>query len=283
MPELRLRGGEVDGLSLHYLVEGRGPAVVLLHGLGGFAASWRHNIAPLAARATVYALDLPGFGRSGKPRAHYGLGYFARALHGFLEGLGISRTSLVGHSLGGAVAVTYALTHPTRVERLALLGSVVPGFTWRVTWRHRLVCAYGLGELVTLCGCAPMYRAAIAACFHAPDPTEVEFLVGHDYGVRTAAAARAAWLGTTRALREELVGRRQDYRRAISTLDLPVMLVHGRQDRAVSPAHCAEAAEGFPRGRVRWLDACGHFPHIERSDVVNAWLEEFLVGRPAPR
>jgi pimeloyl-ACP methyl ester carboxylesterase len=96
-------------------------------------------------------------------------------------------------------------------------------------------------------------------------------------------AARAAWLGTTRSLRTELVDRRADYRRAIATLDLPVLLVHGRQDRAVVPAHCAEAAEGFPRGRVRWLDACGHFPHIEHAPVVNGWLEEFLVGRPAPR
>ena len=180
MPELRLRGGEVDGLSLHYLVEGRGPAVVLLHGLGGFAASWRHNISALADRATVYALDLPGFGRSAKPRADYGLAYFARALHGFLDAIGVSQASLVGHSLGGAVAVTYALTHPTRVERLALLGSVVPGFTWHVTWRHRLMCTYGLGELVTLCGCAPMFRAAIAACFYAPDPAAVEVLVRHD-------------------------------------------------------------------------------------------------------
>src|SRR5919204_37809 len=80
MPELRLRGGEVDGLSLHYLVEGRGPAVLLVHGLGGFAESWRHNIGPLSARATVYAIDLPGFGRSAKPRTGYGLQYFARAV-----------------------------------------------------------------------------------------------------------------------------------------------------------------------------------------------------------
>src|SRR5688500_8379340 len=236
MPELRLRGGEVDGLSLHYLVEGRGPAVVLLHGLGGFAGSWRHNIAPLASRATVYALDLPGFGRSAKPRARYGLTFFARALHGFLDGLGVAQASLVGHSLGGAVAVTYALTHPARVERLALLGAVVPGFAWRVSWRHRLVCAYGFGELVALCGCAPAYRAAIAACFHVPDPAEIDFLVGCDYGARTCVAARAAWLGTTRSLRTELVDRRADYRRAIATLDLPVLLVHGRQDRAVAPA-----------------------------------------------
>jgi pimeloyl-ACP methyl ester carboxylesterase len=283
MPELRLRGGEVDGLSLHYLVEGRGPAVVLLHGLGGFAQSWRHNIAPLASRATVYAVDLPGFGRSAKPRTRYSLAYFARALHGFLDALGISQASLVGHSLGGAVAVTYALTHPTRVERLALLGAVVPGFTWHVSWRHRLVCAYGVGELVTLCGCAPMYRAAIAGCFHVPDPAEVDFLVGCDYGPRTSASARAAWLGTARALRVEMVDRRPDYRRAITTLDLPVLLVHGRQDPAVPASHCAEAADGFPRGHARWLDACGHFPHIEHAQVVNGWLDDFLVGRPAPR
>ena len=283
MPELRLRGGEVDGLSLHYLVEGRGPAVVLLHGLGGFAQSWRHNIAPLASRGTVYAVDLPGFGRSAKPRTRYGLAYFARALHGFLDALGIAQASLVGHSLGAAVAVTYALTHPTRVERLALLGAVVPGFTWHVSWRHRLVCTYGVGELVALCGCAPMYRAAIAGCFHVPDPEEVDFLVGCDYGPRTSAAARAAWLSTSRALRVELVDRRPDYRRAISTLDLPVLLVHGRQDPAVPASHCVEAAEGFPLGRARWLEACGHFPHIEHAQVVNGWLDDFLVGRPAPR
>ena len=104
MPDLRLRGGEVDGLDLHYIVEGRGPAVILLHGLGGFAESWRHTLRTLAGRATVYALDLPGFGGSAKPRARYRLPYFAGALHGFMEALAIREVSLVGHSLGAAVA-----------------------------------------------------------------------------------------------------------------------------------------------------------------------------------
>ncbi|PYN07460.1 MAG: hypothetical protein DME02_11830 [Candidatus Rokuibacteriota bacterium] len=137
MPQLRLRGGEVDGLALNYLVEGRGPAVVLVHGLGGFAESWRHNIGSLAARATVYAIDLPGFGRSAKPRAAYSLAFFARTLHAFLDGVGVTHASLVGHSLGAAVAVTYALTRPARVERLALLSGCVPGFAWRPGWRAR--------------------------------------------------------------------------------------------------------------------------------------------------
>ena len=283
MPELRLRGGEVDGLALNYLVEGRGPAVVLVHGLGGFAESWRHNIPSLAARATVYAVDLPGFGRSGKPPAHYSLAFFARALHAFLDGVGVTHVSLVGHSLGAAVAVAYALTRPARVERLALLSGCAPGFGWRPGWRARLMATPVIGEVLGLCGCAPLYRAAIAKCFHAAVPDEVAFLVDWEYAIRTGAAARAAWLATVRSLSADFVERRADYRRAIATLDLPVLLVHGRQDPAIPAAHCAEVAEGFARATVRWLDACGHFPHIEHAQVVNGWLADFLVGRPAPR
>jgi pimeloyl-ACP methyl ester carboxylesterase len=283
MPELRLRGGEVDGLALSYLVEGRGPAVVLIHGLGGFAESWRHNVASLAARATVYAVDLPGFGRSAKPPASYSLGYFARALHAFLDGVGVTHASLVGHSLGAAVAVTYALTRPARVERLALLAGCVPGFSWRPGWRARLIATPALGEALALCGCAPLYRAAIAKCFHTPVREEVEFLVGWQYAARTETAARAAWVSTVRALGAEFVERRADYRRAIATLDLPVLLVHGREDPAIPAVHCAEMADGFQRASVRWLEACGHFPHIEHAQVVNGWLADFLVGRPAPR
>src|SRR5438128_3637817 len=161
MPELRLRGGEVDGLNLHYIVAGRGPAVVLVHGLGGFAESWRHTTRALADRTTVYALDLPGFGASAKPPARYRLSYFASALHGFMEALGIREASLVGHSLGAAAAVTYALTHPARVERLALVGGVVPGFGYRPAWIYRLVALPLVGETRSLWRSARLYKGAL--------------------------------------------------------------------------------------------------------------------------
>ena len=283
MPEITLRGGEVDGLSLNYDVAGRGPAVVLVHGLGGFGASWRDTIDALAARATVFAVDLPGFGRSAKPRTTYRLGYFARALRGFLDGLGVGQASLVGHSLGGAIAVTYALTHPSRVERIALVSSLVPGFSFRMSLGYRTITVPVLGEALALCGRAPLYKAAIARCFHTPRKADVDFLIDHDYAARTGAEARAAWLATARHIREDFVEHRADYRRAIATLDLPVLFVHGRQDPAVAPLHATEVAAGFPRAVLRWVDACGHFPHLEHAPVVNAWLAEFLVGRPAPR
>src|SRR3989338_2797102 len=168
MPDVRVRGGGVAGLAVHYVVEGRGPAVVLVHGLGSFAESWRHNLPALADRATVYALDLPGFGVSAQPRAPYAPRFRSGVLPACLHALGAGRVALVGHSGGGAVAVAAALRLPARVDRVALVGAVVPGFAYRPAWVYRLVAVPGLGEALALLGCAPLYRAAVARCLHAP-------------------------------------------------------------------------------------------------------------------
>jgi len=283
MSEVRLHGGPIDGLAVHYVRQGRGPVVVLLHGLGGFAESWRRTIDALAARADVLALDLPGFGLSAKPRNRYALEFFVRALHGFLETAGVGQVSLVGHSLGGAVAVAYAATHPGRVDRLALLSAVVPGFGYRLSWLYRLASVRGLGELASLCGTRSLYRAAIARCFHAPTPEGVDALVDWNYAARTAWDAKAAYLATLRGVRGDFEQRAEAYRRVVGTLGLPVLLIHGHQDPVVPAVHCANVARGFRQASVRWLDHCGHFPQLEHADTVNRWLEEFLVARPAPR
>jgi pimeloyl-ACP methyl ester carboxylesterase len=283
MAEVELRGAEVDGLTLHYITAGRGPAVVLVHGLGGFAESWRHNVPALARVATVFAVDLPGFGLSAKPPTRYRLADSARALHGFIQAMGLERIAIVGHSLGAAVGLTYALTHPARVERLGLLGALVPGSSYRPSVPYRIAATPLLGELLALCGCAPVYRAAISRCFHAPVAAEVDYLVRESYTARTSPEAKAAYLATLRDIRRDILEHAPDYRRALATLDLPVLLIHGRQDRVVAPVHSREAAEVLPSARVRWIDGCGHFPQIEHADIVNSWLTEFLVGRPAPR
>jgi pimeloyl-ACP methyl ester carboxylesterase len=283
MPELQLRGGEVDGLRLHYVVDGRGPAVILVHGLGGFAETWRHNIGALARRATVYAVDLPGFGASAKPHARYRLANFAGALRGFMDALGLAQASIVGHSLGGAVGVTYALTHPSRVDRLALVGAVVPGCGYRPSLAFRFVALRGLGEALSCVAWPRLYKVALARCFHVPDPREIDFFVDYRFAARTEAAARAAYLATLRGVRIDLEAHARDYRRALATLELPVLMIHGRQDRVVPAEHCAEVGGVLRHAAVRWLDACGHFPQIEHAEAVNGWLAEFLVGRPAPR
>jgi len=282
MAELRLSGGALDGLTLHYVSAGRGPAVVLLHGLGGFAESWRRTVDALAPRSTVIAVDLPGFGQSAKPRTRYGLRFFADVLGGFLDALGLGSISLVGHSFGGAVAVAFALTRPTRVERVALIGAVVPGF-YRPSLEYRLAVLPLLGDVLALGRSARLYKAAIARCFYAPDQAEVDFLVDHGYAERTRWAARIAFLTTLRDARTDLVLRAADYRRAIATLDVPVLFVHGRQDNVITAECCRQARGGFRRAETRWLDNCGHFPQLEHSTMVNEWLGAFVAERPAPR
>ena len=111
----------------------------------------------------------------------------------------------------------------------------------------------------------------------------MDFLVDCHYAERASAAARAAWLATVRCVRADFLDRGEAYRRAIATLELPLLLVHGRQDPVIPASHCASIAESLPRARVRWIDECGHFPQIEQPAVVNGWLSQFLVGRPAPR
>lgn len=283
MPEIQLKGGALDGLAIHYLVEGRGPAVLLVHGLGGFAESWRHNIDYLSRQATVYAIDLPGFGLSGKPRAVYRLPFFAEAVRGFADAMGLGRLALVGHSLGGAVAAAYAAAHPEDVERLALLGAVVPGFGYRMSWVYRMLAVPGIGELMWLCATPRLYRAAIARCFAEPVSEEVAFLVDCAHAARTSPEGRAAYLSTLRHVRADFAADAEQYRRALRRLDVPVLAIHGRQDPVVPAAHCVEVVEHCRRGTVRWLDRCGHFPQIEHAGAVNAWLAEFLVGRTAPR
>ena len=153
---------------------------------------------------TVYAVDLPGFGASAKPRSRYRLGNFASALRGFMDGLGLAQASLVGHSLGGAVSVAYALMHPSRVERLALVGAVVPGCSFRPSWAFRAVAIRGFGEIASSFAWAGLYKACLARCFHMPDRAEVDFFVDYRYAVRTEPEARAAYLSTLRDVRIDM-------------------------------------------------------------------------------
>src|SRR3989441_6283073 len=106
-----------------------------------------------------------------------------------MEALGIQGASLVGHSLGAAVAVTYAVTHPARVERLALVGGVVPGFGYRPSWIYRLVALPLIGEALALCGSAALYKAPPPRCLPPPGPRGGDLLL--DFRFAAGAAPQA--------------------------------------------------------------------------------------------
>ncbi|MBI4611544.1 MAG: alpha/beta fold hydrolase [Candidatus Rokubacteria bacterium] len=280
MPEITLRGGELDGLRLYYLAEGSGLPVVLVHGLGGFAESWRHNLGALGHKASVYALDLPGFGQSSKPLGGYALGFFVEVLEQFRAALGLARLTLVGHSLGGAVAAAYAVSHPAKVDRLSFIAAVIPGFDYRPSWVYGLLAARGVGEVMARLLWPGLLRAALARCFAEPVPAEVDFLVQRGHAARATAAGQAAFLSALREARDDFRRDAERYRRALSALDLPVLAIHGCQDRVVPLAHAETVARSLPRAALRVLDRCGHFPQIEHASTVNEWLGEFIASVP---
>ena len=278
MARIRLRRRELDGIELHYVSAGHGPVTLLVHGLGGFAESWRRTLAALEPYSRVMALDLPGFGQSSKPNRPYTLGFFAEVLEELLEVLEVERVRLVGHSLGGGVSLAFALARPERVERLALLAAAVPGFPLRPSLVYRLLSLPGIGELVSSCVTPRICAGALRRCFVTPQPEEVAFLVGHQYATRATPEGRAAYLATLRGVKEAFTAEVPAYRAALADWNRPTLMIHGRQDPVVPLGHVEAAARAIPCLEARWLDGCGHFPQIEHEFLVNRWLGEFLLA-----
>jgi pimeloyl-ACP methyl ester carboxylesterase len=275
---IRLGRGDVDGLDLHYVSAGRGPATLLIHGLGGFAESWRATMAALEPHARVIAFDLPGFGQSAKPRRAYTLDFFARAAAALLRDLGVDRVRLVGHSLGAGVAVAFALAYPERVDRLALLSAAIPGFPLRPSWVFRLLAVRGVGEVLSRLVTPGACLAALERCVVTPCPEALAFLVEHQYPARAARDGQAAYLATLRGIKGDFTTAAVGYRVGLAEWNRPTLLIHGREDPVVPAHHVEAAARTFPRVDLRWLDRCGHFPHLEQPAAVHGWLSEFLLA-----
>jgi pimeloyl-ACP methyl ester carboxylesterase len=232
----------------------------------------------LARHGRVIALDLPGFGLSGKPRRAYTLDFLAQALDGLLGTLGVDTVRLVGHSLGGAVAARFALEHPGRVERLAFLGAAVPGFHLRPSWIYRTLSLPGLGEMFSSLITPGICATALERCFADPVAEEIRFFVEHEYAARASRDGRAAYLSMLRSAKGDFTVDADAYRAALSRLGRSVLVVHGLQDRVVPLSHARQVADGLGVVQPRWLDRCGHFPQIEHASAVNTYLTQFLYA-----
>jgi pimeloyl-ACP methyl ester carboxylesterase len=158
-----MRSGEleVDGFRLHHMYGGRGsPPLLLIHGLGSASyIEWRFNLAPLAETNRVLAPDLPGFGRSEKPAARYGVPFFARTIERYLDQLEVGRVNVVGASLGGRVAIELAVRRRPRIEKLVLVNSLGLGRP-RMQPFYPLVTLPRVGETVMRLMGTGMQRAS---------------------------------------------------------------------------------------------------------------------------
>ena len=128
----------VGGFNTHYLVGGKGPPLVLVHGgVTTAEEAWAHNLSSLTQRYCVYAPDLVGHGKSDKPATDYALPFFTTFFEQFVEALGLEKFSLMGHSLGGGIALAFTLHHPEKVDKLVLIDS--GGIELSMTWLGRFL------------------------------------------------------------------------------------------------------------------------------------------------
>jgi pimeloyl-ACP methyl ester carboxylesterase len=272
---------DVSGVYIHYQRGGEGePPVVLLHGGGTDSASlsWGLLLPELAQTHRVIAPDWPGYGQSERtPRLYYTQEYYLDFLESFLDALGIGRLSLVGISMGGGLALGFALRHSERLERLALLDSYglaerapyhfLSYLFVRMGWLNRLSWAW-VRRSRSLVG------YSLRSIFHDPQRITPE-LVDQVYEEICRPYPGRAFEAFQQS--ELLPGRlRTVYIPSLGELRLPVLLVHGEFDPLVPLQAARQAQARLPNARLEVIPGCGHWPQRERPELVNPLLVDFF-------
>jgi pimeloyl-ACP methyl ester carboxylesterase len=261
-----------------YRIAGEGPVVLLIHGITGDSRQWNQIIPQLADRYTVLAPDLLGHGQSAKPRGDYSLGAYAVSLRDLLIVLGHRRATVVGHSLGGGIAMQFAYEYPVFCERLVLVDS---GGLGREV--HPLLRAATLpgSELVLPLLAHSRLHAVGEAIGQALSRLGLE--LGHDlaemtrgYASLSDAEARRAFLHTARAV-IDLAGQRVDATdRLYLAQMIPALIVWGRRDPIIPVGHAAVAHRAMPGSRLEIFADSGHFPHLEQPVRFARVLIDFI-------
>lgn len=278
----------MGSLHVHHMHGGRGSPVLFIHGLGSSGyIEWRFNLEATAARHRVYAPDLPGFGRTEKPRARYGIPYFTRFVERYMEGRGLRTASVVGASLGGRVALELALQRPKLVRKLVLVNSLGLGRP-NVRFSYGLVTIPRVGEAVmkvarnALHWAPPSVVRRVAARYAGASSdvnrTMDDTYLGHMRELYSAEGYHDAYLATIRSLvtPRALLGEQYDMTRRLGELDLPVQLIWGADDPLFPVAHATRAHALIERSRLAVIEGAGHTPQAERPEEFNRVLNAFL-------
>jgi len=270
----------VDGMNTQYLEAGTGPPLLLLHGHEQSATSWRWVIPALARTHRVLALSLPGHGDTAPAVDGYAPGAdLAPFVADFLDTLGIGPPiDVVGHSVGGAVALRLALADPARIRTLTLVDSAGLGLDV-----HPLLALDTLpiiGELAILLSRLPggdLGRTTMSAAMLFAQPWRVpaEFFTEHH-----ALGRRPGQLEASTAMARALFGpngQRQVLLDQLPSLTTPTLVVWGGCDYLLPAYHAQVAVNLLPNGRLSVFPDCGHLPHVERPDRFSAVLSDWLT------
>jgi len=257
---------------------GEGPVVLLIHGITGDSRQWNQVIPQLADRYTVLAPDLLGHGQSAKPRGDYSLGAYAVSLRDLLIVLGHRRATVVGHSLGGGIAMQFSYEYPVFCERLVLVDS--GGLGPEV---HPLLRAATLPGSELLLPLVAHSRLHVVGEAIGLALGRLGLELGHDlaevtrgYASLSDAEARRAFLHTLRAV-IDYAGQRVDATdRLYLAQMIPTLIVWGRRDPLIPVKHATVAHRGMPGSRLEIFDDAGHFPQLEDPVRFTHVLVDFI-------
>jgi pimeloyl-ACP methyl ester carboxylesterase len=274
---------ELHGRRVIYRVAGSGPPVVLIHGMLNSSSHWRAVALNLAREHTVIAPDLIGHGDSAAPRGDYSLGAHASSIRDLLAAIGIDRASIVGHSLGGGVAMQFFYQFPQRTERLVLVSS--GGLGHEVSPMLRTAALPGISALLSLT-IHPRMTGALMNGGGRLRERRIRLGVYMQALARALrplenAEARQAFLQTLRAV-IDVHGQRVSATDRLYLLErTPTMIVWGERDNTIPLQHGREAHEAIPHSYFTTLPDAAHFPHLEDPEGLAGALREF-IGETEP-
>jgi len=274
---------EAERITLHgnhvtFLRAGEGPALLLLHGIAGSYETWAPLIPALADEFTVIAPDMLGHGGSAKPRGDYSLGAYAAGARDLLLALGHESATVVGHSLGGGVAMQFAYQFPAHTDRLALVSSGGLGDEVNIVLRAATLPGSELVlPLITkawVTGTGRRIANWLGAIGLQPGADMTEIARG--YASLADPEARQAFLLTARSVIDHR-GQRVSARDRLYLADsVPSLIVWGERDRIIPCAHGKRAASEMPGSRFELFEGAGHFPHLERPIPFARLLARFV-------
>lgn len=279
----RITGCELREQTLHghriaYREAGEGPVVVLLHGITSDSTTWSRVMPYLARRYTVVAPDMLGHGESDKPRGDYSLGALASHVRDLLLSLGHERATLVGHSLGGGVAMQASYQFPELCERLVLVSS--GGLGPDVSALLRAATLPGSELVLPLLAAtrlldAGRIGAGLLSRVGLRVATDVEQMArGH--ATLADPPARAAFLQTLRSVVGPGGQRITAANRLYLAQHLPFLLLWGENDTIIPAAHGRAAHELLPDSRLEVFERSGHFPQLDEPERFIAVLSDFI-------
>jgi pimeloyl-ACP methyl ester carboxylesterase len=253
----------LHGHRISYRSAGAGPLVVLIHGIAGSSETWDEIVPWLTEHHTVVAPDLLGHGASAKPRGDYSLGACASTIRDLLDALGHERGTIVGHSLGGGVAMQFAYQFPERTERMVLVSSgglgrevhgilraaALPGSEWVLPFLSTAGLKKTGDGFVRFLG-----RVGLRA---GPDLEEI----WRGFSSLADADARQAFIHTARTVLDAKGQRATAVDRLHLAAEMPTLIIWGEHDPLIPVAHARSAHQSIPGSRLEIFQDAGHFPH----------------------